>query len=155
MLAAFSSRFDVGEGALRILLVGQAANVATGSVGFILIMTGFTGLDLLDNALGVALLAGLAVALTAAFGIEGTATAAAVSVAALNLVRLLQVRGRIGIQPYDRSLRRSRSPGDRCGSRSVRRSRGPRRCDVVGVPRCNDRVRARRLCARHPAGAPA
>jgi len=103
VLAAFSSRFDVGEGALRILLAGQVANVATGSVGFILIMTGFTGLDLLDNALGVALLAGLAVALTAAFGIEGTATAAAVSVAALNLVRLLQVHARIGIQPYDRS----------------------------------------------------
>ena len=58
VLHAFSPRFEVGEGALRILLVGQAANVATGSVGFILIMTGFTGLDLLDNALGVALLAG-------------------------------------------------------------------------------------------------
>ena len=64
VLHAFSPRFEVGEGALRILLVGQAANVATGSVGFILIMTGFTGLDLLDNALGVALLAGLAAALT-------------------------------------------------------------------------------------------
>jgi O-antigen/teichoic acid export membrane protein len=104
VLQAFSTRFDVGEGALRILLVGQLANVATGSVGFILIMTGFTGLDLLDNAVGVAVLAALAVALTAAFGIEGTATAAAVSVAALNVVRLVQVRGRVGIQPYDRSF---------------------------------------------------
>ncbi len=66
-------------------------------------MTGFTGLDLLDNALGVALLAGLAAALTVAFGIEGTATAAAVSIAALNVVRLVQVRRRVGIQPYDRS----------------------------------------------------
>jgi O-antigen/teichoic acid export membrane protein len=103
VLNAFSPRFEVGEGALRILLVGQAANVATGSVGFILIMTGFTGLDLLDNALGVALLAGLAAALTVAFGIEGTATAAAVSIAALNVVRLVQVRRRVGIQPYDRS----------------------------------------------------
>jgi O-antigen/teichoic acid export membrane protein len=103
VLNAFSPRFEVGEGALRILLVGQAANVATGSVGFILIMTGFTGLDLLDNALGVALLAGLAAALTVGFGIEGTATAAAVSIAALNVVRLVQVRRRVGIQPYDRS----------------------------------------------------
>jgi O-antigen/teichoic acid export membrane protein len=103
VLRAFSSRFEVGESALRILLLGQAANVATGSVGFILIMTGFTGVDLVDNALGVALLAGLAVALTAAFGIEGTATAAAVSIAALNVVRLVQVRRRIGIQPYERS----------------------------------------------------
>jgi O-antigen/teichoic acid export membrane protein len=103
ILHAFSTRFEVGEGALRILLLGQAANVATGSVGFILIMTGFTGLDLLDNVLGVTLLVGLAAALTAAFGIEGTATAAAVSIAALNVVRLVQVRRRVGIQPYERS----------------------------------------------------
>ena len=103
VLHAFSPRFEIAEGALRILLVGQAAELATGSVGFILIMTGFTGLDLLDNALGVALLAGLAAALTLAFGIEGTASAAAVSIAAVNLVRLAQVRHRVGIQPYDRS----------------------------------------------------
>jgi O-antigen/teichoic acid export membrane protein len=102
VLHAFSSRFEAGEGALRILLLGQAVNVATGSVGFILIMTGFTGVDLVDNLLGIALLVGLAVGLTAAFGIEGTATAAAVSVAALNLLRLVQVQRRVGIQPYER-----------------------------------------------------
>jgi O-antigen/teichoic acid export membrane protein len=101
VLHAFSGRFETGEGALRILLAGQAANVATGSVGFILIMTGFTWLDLLDNALGVGLLVGLAIALTAAFGMEGTATAAAISIAALNVVRLVQVRRRVGIQPYE------------------------------------------------------
>jgi O-antigen/teichoic acid export membrane protein len=104
VLQAFSGRFEVGEGALRILLLGQLANVATGSVGFLLIMTGFTSLDLLDNLLGVLLLVGLAVGLTAAWGIEGTALAAAVSIAALNVVRLLQVRRRIGIQPYERAF---------------------------------------------------
>jgi O-antigen/teichoic acid export membrane protein len=103
VLNAFSERFEVGEGALRILLAGQAVNVVTGSVGFVLIMTGFTGLDLLDNALAVILLVGLAVALTAAFGIEGTAVAAAVSVVALNLLRLAQVKRRVGIQPYERA----------------------------------------------------
>ncbi|HEU4448618.1 MAG TPA: oligosaccharide flippase family protein [Gaiellaceae bacterium] len=103
VLRAFSERFEAGETALRILLLGQVANVATGSVGFILIMTGFTVVDLVDNAAGIALLVGLAVGLTAAFGIEGTATAAAVSVAAVNVVRLVQVRRRLGIQPYDRA----------------------------------------------------
>ncbi len=103
VLHAFSARFEIGENALRILLLGQTVNVATGSVGFILIMTGFTGVDLVDNALGIALLVGLAAALTAAFGIEGTATASAVSVAGLNVLRLFQVRRRIGIQPYDRT----------------------------------------------------
>jgi O-antigen/teichoic acid export membrane protein len=103
VLQAFSGRFEAGEGALRILLLGQLANVATGSVGFILIMTGFTGLDLLDNLLGVVVLAALAATLTAAFGIEGTAIAAAASIAALNAVRLLQVRRLVGIQPYERA----------------------------------------------------
>lgn len=110
VLHAFSARFEVGETALRILLAGQAVNVATGSVGFILIMTGFTGIDLFDNALGIALLVGLAAALTAAFGIEGTATAAAVSIAGLNVVRLVQVRSRVGIQPYERAYVRLAAP---------------------------------------------
>jgi O-antigen/teichoic acid export membrane protein len=101
VLQAFSSRFEAGEEALRILLVGQAANVATGSVGFLLIMTGFTGLDLLGSALGAGLLVALAIPLTDAYGIEGTAIAAAVSVAAVNVLRLAQVRQRIGIHPYE------------------------------------------------------
>jgi O-antigen/teichoic acid export membrane protein len=103
VLEAFSSRYEIGEGALRILLAGQAVNVATGGVAFILIMTGFTGVDLVDNALGLGLLVGLAVVLTAAFGMEGAATAAAVSIAVLNVVRLVQVRRRVGIQPYERA----------------------------------------------------
>jgi O-antigen/teichoic acid export membrane protein len=115
VLRAFSSRFEAGEDALRILLAGQVVNVATGSVGFILIMTGFTGLDLLDNILGVGLLVGLAVALTAAFGMEGTATAAAVSVATLNIVRLVQVRRRVGIQPYEWAYARLALPAAGAG----------------------------------------
>jgi O-antigen/teichoic acid export membrane protein len=103
VLEAFSSRYEIGEGALRILLAGQAVNVATGGVAFILIMTGFTGVDLVDNALGLGVLVGLAAALTAAFGMEGAALAAAVSISGLNLVRLVQVRRRVGIQPYERA----------------------------------------------------
>lgn len=103
VLQAFSARFEIGEGALRILLAGQAVNVATGGVAFILIMTGFTAVDLVDNAVGLGLLVGLAVALTAAFGMEGAAVASAVSIAALNLVRLVQVKRRVGIQPYERA----------------------------------------------------
>jgi O-antigen/teichoic acid export membrane protein len=102
VLEAFSTRFEIGEGALRILLAGQAVNVATGGVAFILIMTGFTGLDLVDNALGVGLLLGLALALTPAFGMEGAAAASAVSIVVLKVVRLIQVRHRVGIQPYER-----------------------------------------------------
>jgi O-antigen/teichoic acid export membrane protein len=110
VLRAFSERYEVGEGALRILLIGHALNVATGSVAFVLIMTGFTRVDLVDNAVGVALLVALALGLTSALGIEGTALAAAIAVAALNVVRLVQVRDRVGIQPYDREYLRLAVP---------------------------------------------
>ena len=110
VLHAFSARFELGEDALRILLVGQAVNVATGSVGFVLIMTGFTGVDLVDNVLGVLVLVGLAFPLTAAFGIEGTAVAAAVGMAALKVLRLVQVRRLVGIQPYERAYLRLAVP---------------------------------------------
>jgi O-antigen/teichoic acid export membrane protein len=103
VLHAFSARFEVAEEPLRILLVGQTVNVATGSVGFILIMTGFTGVDLVDNVVGILLLVGLAYGLTAEFGMVGTALAAATGIALLNLLRLVQVRRRVGIQPYERS----------------------------------------------------
>ena len=103
VLEAFSSRFEIGEAALRILLAGQAINVATGGVAFILIMTGFTGLDLVDNALGAGLLLALALVLAPEFGLEGAAVAAAVSMAVLKVVRLIQVRRRLGIQPYERA----------------------------------------------------
>jgi O-antigen/teichoic acid export membrane protein len=102
VLHAFSGRYEVGQDALRILLLGQTVNVATGSVGFVLIMAGFTGVDLVDNVVGSALLVGLAALLTASFGIEGTAAAAAVTLAALNALRLTQVARRMGIQPYER-----------------------------------------------------
>jgi O-antigen/teichoic acid export membrane protein len=110
VLHAFSARFEAGEEALRILLAGQAVNVATGSVGFVLIMAGFTGLDLLANAFGVTLLIALAVPLTDAYGIEGTATAAAVSIALMNVLRLAQVWRRVGIQPYERAYMRLAVP---------------------------------------------
>ncbi len=103
VMHAFSSRFEVGESALRILLLGQAVNVATGSVGFILIMTGFTVVDLVDSALGVALIAALALVLTPTLGIEGTAIAAAIGIATPQLVRVVQARRRLGIQPYERT----------------------------------------------------
>jgi hypothetical protein len=94
-------------------------NVATGSVGFVLIMTGFTLLDLLDNALGIALLVAAAAVLTATFGIDGTAVAAAVSIASVNLLRLAQVRRRVGIQPYERDYLRLVLPAGAAAAAAV------------------------------------
>jgi O-antigen/teichoic acid export membrane protein len=118
-LRAFGPDFTGGGSALRIMLVGQLINVATGSVGFVLIMVGRTGLDLLDNAIGVLLLAALAAPLADSHGMEGAALAAAASFAAVNLLRLAQVRTVVGVQPFDTGYLRLAVPAAGCAAAAL------------------------------------
>ena len=156
VLHAFSPRFEIAEGALRILLVGQAATRHGLSVGFILIMTGFTGLDLLDNALGVALLAGLAAALTLAFGIEGDRERCGRQHrGGQPRAAGRRSRRRVGIQPYDRSYLGLLAVGRGRGARGVRRPRRACRQLLVVVARRHFTVwRSRRLLRRASLRAP-
>jgi O-antigen/teichoic acid export membrane protein len=114
VLAAFGPRYQGGESALRILLAGQLVNVATGSVAFVLIMVGRTGLDLIDNAVAVAVLVALAAPLSSAYGIEGAAVASAVTLAGVNLLRLVQVSRLVRIQPYTSDYARLALPAAAC-----------------------------------------
>jgi O-antigen/teichoic acid export membrane protein len=114
VLAAFGPRYAGGETALRILLAGQLVNVATGSVAFVLIMVGRTGLDLLDNAVAVALLVALAAPLSSSYGIKGAAIASAVTLASVNVLRLAQVARVVGIQPYTADYSRLVLPAAGC-----------------------------------------
>ncbi len=63
VLRVFGSGLQVGSTPLRIMLVGQAVNVATGSVAAVLIIVGRTGLDLVDNLVANILLVGIALLL--------------------------------------------------------------------------------------------
>jgi O-antigen/teichoic acid export membrane protein len=119
VLAAFGPRYADGEDALRILLVGQLVNVATGSVAFVLIMVGRTGLDLVDNLIAVALLVALAAPLSSAHGIEGAAIASAIALSAVNLLRLVQVSRLVGIQPYTTDYLRLAVPAGACAVAAV------------------------------------
>ncbi|HEY0386864.1 MAG TPA: oligosaccharide flippase family protein [Gaiellales bacterium] len=114
VLAAFGPRYQGGEDALRILLAGQLVNVATGSVAFVLIMVGRTGLDLVDNVVAVAVLVALAAPLSSAYGIEGAAIASAVAIGGVNLLRLVQVARTVGIQPYTGDYGRLLLPAAGC-----------------------------------------
>jgi O-antigen/teichoic acid export membrane protein len=89
-------------------------NVATGSVAFVLIMVGRTGLDLIDNAVAVAVLVALAAPLSSAYGIEGAAAASAVTLAGVNLLRLVQVSRLVRIQPYTSDYARLALPSAAC-----------------------------------------
>ncbi len=101
-LRIFGSGFTGGQAALLILLAGQFVNIATGSVGFVLIMVGRTGWDLVVYAASLALNLALAFWLCPRYGMEGAAVANAVTFALSKWARLALVRRFVHIQPYDR-----------------------------------------------------
>jgi O-antigen/teichoic acid export membrane protein len=98
--------FTQGVTALRILLVGQAVNVSVGAAGFVLIMAGRTGWDLVVYALSFLLDLVLSVVLVSAFGIEGAAASQAITITCSNALRLYLVYRFVGIHPYDRHYAR-------------------------------------------------
>jgi O-antigen/teichoic acid export membrane protein len=110
ILKLFGSGFAGGRTALLILLGGQLVNIATGSVGFVLIMVGRTGWDLIVYACSLALDLTLAIVLSSRYGIEGAAIANAVTFGTSNLARLFLVKKFVGIQPYDRDWLRMVPP---------------------------------------------
>jgi len=96
ILLLFGSEFAIGATALQILAVGQFINVATGSVGFLLSMTGHE--KLLRNNVLIAAVTTLAlgVTLTPSHGIMGAAVATACGVALQNFLGVWQVRRVLG-----------------------------------------------------------
>jgi O-antigen/teichoic acid export membrane protein len=110
VLRVFGAEFSGGSAALLILLAGQFVNVATGSVGFVLIMVGRTGWDLSVYAASLALNLGLAFWLCPRYGIEGAAVANAVTFALSKWARLVLVSRFVSIQPYDRTYGRLVAP---------------------------------------------
>jgi len=110
VLQIFGAEFSGGETALLILVAGQFINVATGSVGFVLIMVGRTGWDLVVQGGSLALNLGLAFWLAPRYGMEGAAIANAATFAASKWWRLALVRRFVGIWPYDRQYLRLIAP---------------------------------------------
>ena len=109
-LRLFGEDFRGGEMALLIVLAGQFVNIATGSVGFVLIMVGRTGWDLTVYAVSLVVNLGLAFWLCPRYGMEGAAVANAVTFALSKWARLALVRRFVSIQPYDRAYGRLVAP---------------------------------------------
>jgi O-antigen/teichoic acid export membrane protein len=103
VLRIFGDEFVAGEDALRILIVGMIVPVMVGTVGFILIMAGRTGWDLVVYVGSFAIDLGLAFWLAGpdALGIRGAAIAQAVTLTVSAVARLLLVRRFLRIWPFD------------------------------------------------------
>lgn len=96
LMSLFGAEFAEGAALLQILAVGQFINAITGSVGFLLMMSGHE-----RDMRNVTLISGfsamfLAWFLTAQFGIIGAATGTAIAVATQNLLAVYFVKKRLG-----------------------------------------------------------
>ncbi|WP_406828067.1 oligosaccharide flippase family protein [Microbulbifer sp. ARAS458-1] len=96
LMGLFGEGFSGGAHLLQILVIGQFVNVLTGSVGYLLTMSGhekdFRNTVLISGPVAV----GLAFALTPVWGATGSAVATAVAVATQNLIAVWQVKRRLG-----------------------------------------------------------
>ena len=103
VLRIFGAEFVAGQDALRIVIVGMIVPVMVGTVGFILIMAGRTGWDLLVYVGGFAIdvVVALLLAGPAQLGIRGAAIAQAITLSFSAVARLYLVRRFLGIWPFD------------------------------------------------------
>lgn len=82
--------------------MGAIINTGTGSVGYMLLMTGHQKLSFLNSLAAVFMNVVLGVILTPRYGAMGTAIATGAAICVVNLMRLLQVRLILKMQPYSR-----------------------------------------------------
>lgn len=97
IMGLFGPEFRSGWLLLVIMAVGQLVNVLTGSVGFLLIMTGNEKSFFSANLLSAALSVTLVLLLVPVYGALGAAFAVAVPVAVVNLVRVRFIWKQMGI----------------------------------------------------------
>jgi len=104
VLQLFDGAGPEGEAALRILIVGMIVPVMVGTVGFILIMAGRTGWDLLIYVASFGIDLGIAFTLARpeSLGVKGAALAQACTLTFSAVARLLLVRRFLRIWPFDR-----------------------------------------------------
>lgn len=104
LLGIVGEGYAAGALPLVLLVAGQMANLATGAVGVLLVMSGHQNRLLTLTAAGLITNVALNVLWIPRFGLAGAALATALSLSVLFTALLLTVRGSLGLWPYDRRL---------------------------------------------------
>jgi O-antigen/teichoic acid export membrane protein len=97
----YGADYAGGATALVILVLGQLVNVATGSTGALLSMTGHQRSWMVLSSLALVLNIVLCVLLIPRFGFVGAAAGTSISVSILNIVGVIVARLSLGVWPYD------------------------------------------------------
>jgi O-antigen/teichoic acid export membrane protein len=96
IMSMFGKDFTSGLWLLRVLTLGQFVNVATGSVGYLLVMSGhekdMRNIAILNGILAIV----LALILNPIYGAMGSAISTAVAVATSNIMAVNAVKKRLG-----------------------------------------------------------
>ncbi|KPN29436.1 archaeal glycosylation protein R [Halolamina pelagica] len=102
ILSIFGTTVQSAEISLVILAIGQSVAATVGPAGYLLMMTGYERLQVVNTTITAVLNFALNIVLIQSYGIIGAAIATGVSFSILNLLRLAQVWLLLGIQPYSR-----------------------------------------------------
>lgn len=97
ILLLFGQEFQQSGTAIIILSIGQLFNVASGSVGILLVMTGYEKNTLIAIAISSVVTIVLSTLLIPRWGIEGAALATTVSMMIWNIILIYQVNRLLGI----------------------------------------------------------
>jgi O-antigen/teichoic acid export membrane protein len=100
LLAIFGEAFPRGATALRILAIGQIVNAVVGPIGFILTMTGRQKFDLINSICLAGSSVTLSILLAPRYGMNGVALATGMSLLAINVVRVIEVKILYGFTPF-------------------------------------------------------
>ena len=100
IMGIFGQSFVIGTAALIVLGAGQLINAGTGSVGFILMMTGKPRINLLNSIVLCVLNIILNYLLIPQYGIIGAAFATGLSIAIVNILGLIEVYYFLRIHPF-------------------------------------------------------
>jgi O-antigen/teichoic acid export membrane protein len=82
------------------LAAGSMLNACTGSVGYMLLMTGYQRLSFINSIAAVITNVALGIILTPRYGAMGTAVSTGLAIVVMNLMRVLQVRILLKMHPY-------------------------------------------------------
>ncbi len=104
VLSIFGKDFAAAAPCLIILMMGQLINLLTGPLGLVLNMSGWTRLELWNVATVFSLQVVFAFLLIPRMGLLGAAIADSGAMIIMNLVRVAQLRWRLGIHPLSVAL---------------------------------------------------
>jgi O-antigen/teichoic acid export membrane protein len=89
---------------LVVSAIGSMVNAATGSVGYMLLMTGHQKVSFFNSSLSVILNIILGVLLIPRFGAMGTALGTTITLVLMNIIRFFEVHFLLKLYPYNRDV---------------------------------------------------